>query len=132
MSLNLSEAERILDGSVAKAKELGFNVSIAVVDAGGHLLAFKRMDGAIWAGVFGSMGKAKMSAGLGMKSGILEGAADNPVIVGVALTQGSGSMIPAQGGVPVTRDGAVIGAVGCGGATAEGDEEIAEAGIAKL
>ena len=132
MSLTLVEADRIMDAAVAKARELGFNVSIAIVDAGAHLVAFKRMDGAIWAGVFGSQGKASTSAAYGMKSGVLEGAADNPVIVGVSATQGPGALIPAKGGVPLVRDGVVVGGIGAGGATDVGDEQIAEAGAAKL
>ena len=58
MSITLEEAERALDAAVAKATEQGTKMNIAVVDAGGRLVAFKRMNGAIWAGVYGSQGKA--------------------------------------------------------------------------
>ncbi len=55
MSITLEEAERALDAAIAKANELGAKMNIAVVDAGGKLVAFKRMNGAIWAGVYGSL-----------------------------------------------------------------------------
>ena len=62
MALTLEEANRVLQGTLAKAKQLNIKVSAAVVDAGGRLVAFQRMDNAIWAGVYGSQGKAVASA----------------------------------------------------------------------
>ena len=58
MALTLAEANRIVAGTIAQAEELNIKVNVAVCDAGGRLVAFNRMDGAIWAGVYGSQGKA--------------------------------------------------------------------------
>jgi uncharacterized protein GlcG (DUF336 family) len=74
MSITLDEANRALDAAIAKATEQGTKMNIAVVDASGRLVAFKRMDGAIWAGVYGSQGKAVASAAFGRDSGVIAGA----------------------------------------------------------
>ena len=58
MSVTLEEANRVINSAIQKATELDIKLSIAVVDAGGRLIAFARMDGAIWGGVYGSHGKA--------------------------------------------------------------------------
>ena len=54
MALTLEEANRIVEGAVAKAKDLNIRISVAVCDAGGRLVAFQRMNNAIWASVYGS------------------------------------------------------------------------------
>ena len=64
MALTLAEANRIVAGTIAKAEELNIKVNVAVCDAGGRLVAFNRMDGAIWAGVYGSQGKARGRRGI--------------------------------------------------------------------
>ena len=71
MALTLEEANRIAQGAVAKAKELNIRVSVAVCDAGGRLVAFQRMNNAIWASAYGSQGKAVASAAFGRPSGEL-------------------------------------------------------------
>jgi glc operon protein GlcG len=131
MSVTLAEANRILEGTLAKARELNIRVSAAVVDAGGRLVAFQRMDGAIWAGVYGSQGKAIASAAFGRTSGEMQARADQPTPRGIAAAEG-GHMIMGQGAVPILKDGVVIGAVGVGGGTSQEDEDCARAGIARL
>src|ERR1700687_192713 len=71
MSLTLEEANRILQGALAKAQELNIRISAAVCDAGGRLVASQRMDNAIWASAYGSQGKAVASAAFGRPSGEL-------------------------------------------------------------
>lgn len=131
MALTLAEANRIVEGAIAKAQELNIKINVAVCDAGGRLMAFNRMDGAIWAGAYGSQGKAVASAAFGRTSGELAERADTPIIRGIAAAEG-GHMIPSQGGVPIIRNGVVEGAVGVGGGTAQQDEDCARAGVAKL
>ncbi|HKS90035.1 MAG TPA: heme-binding protein [Stellaceae bacterium] len=131
MSLTLDEANRILRATLAKAQELNIRVSAAVVDAGGRLVAFQRMDGAIWAGVYGSQGKAIASAAFGRASGEMAPRADQPTPRGIALAEG-GHMIMGQGAVPIIRNGVVVGACGVGGGTSQEDEDCARAGIATL
>ncbi len=127
MSITLEEAERALDAAIAKANELGAKMNIAVVDAGGKLVAFKRMNGAIWAGVYGSQGKAVASAAFGRDSGVMQERAGAPIIQGIMAAEG-GHMIPSQGAVPIIRNGDVIGAVGAGGGTGQEDEDCSRAG----
>ena len=131
MSLTLEEANRIVGGAVAKARELNIKVSAAVCDAGGRLVALQRMDNAIWASAYGSQGKAVASAGFARPSGELAERAGSPIIQGIAAAEG-GHMIPSQGAVPIIRNGVVDGACGVGGGTAQQDEDCACAGVAKL
>jgi glc operon protein GlcG len=131
MALTLSEANKIVEGAVNKAREMNIRISVAVCDAGGRLVAFNRMDGAIWGSVYGSQGKAIASAGFARPSGELAERAGSPIIQGIAAAEG-GHMIPSQGAVPVIRNGVLEGACGVGGGTAQQDEDCAKAGVAKL
>lgn len=131
MALTLEEANRIVQGALSKAQELGIEISAAVCDNGGRLIAFNRMDDAIWASVYGSQGKAVASAGFGRASGLLTERAEHPTFRGIAAAEG-GHMIYGQGAVPISRNGVVEGACGVGGGTGEQDEECAQAGVEKL
>jgi glc operon protein GlcG len=131
MALTLAEANRIIEGAIAKAQELNIKINVAVCDAGGRLMAFNRMDGAIWGGAYGSQGKAVASVAFGRASGELAERADTPIIRGIMAAEG-GHMIPSHGGVPIIRNGVVEGAVGVGGGTSQQDEDCARAGVAKL
>ena len=131
MSLTLEEANRVLAGALDKARQLNIRISAAVVDAGGRLVAFQRMDNAIFAGVYGSQGKAIASAAFGRASGEMQARADAPTPRGIALAEG-GHMIMGQGALPILRNGVLIGACGVGGGTAQEDEDCARAGVARL
>jgi glc operon protein GlcG len=131
MALSLEEANRILRGALTKAQELDIRISAAVCDAGGRLIALQRMDGAIWASVYGSQGKAVASAAFGRPSGEMAQRADQPTPRGIALAEG-GHMIMGQGAVPIIRNGVVEGACGVGGGTSQQDEDCARAGAAQL
>ena len=131
MALTLAEANQIIQAAIATAKEMNIRISVAVCDAGGRLMAFNRMDGAIWGSVYGSQGKAIASAGFARASGELQERAGTPIIQGIVAAEG-GHMIPSQGAVPVIRNGVCEGACGVGGGTAQQDEDCARAGVAKL
>ena len=131
MALTLTEANRIVQGAIDKAREMNIRISVAVCDSGGRLIAFNRMDGAIWGSVYGCQGKAVASVGFGRPSGELQERADSPIIRGIVAAEG-GHMIPSQGGVPIIRNGVVEGACGVGGGTSQEDEDCARAGAAKL
>ena len=131
MALTLEDANRVIAGALAKARELNILINVAVCDAGGRLMAFQRMDNAIWAGVYGSQGKAIASAAFGRPSGDLSARADHPTPRGIAAAEG-GHMIMGQGAVPIMRDGMLVGACGVGGGTAQEDEDCARAGAALL
>jgi uncharacterized protein GlcG (DUF336 family) len=131
MPLTLAEANQVVHAAVTRAQEMNIRISVAVCDAGGRLIAFNRMDGAIWASAYGSQGKAIASAAFGRASGELQERAGSPIIQGIAAAEG-GHMIPSQGAVPIIRNGVVEGACGVGGGTAQQDEECARAGVAKI
>jgi glc operon protein GlcG len=131
MGLTLAEANQIVQGAIAKAQELNIKINVAVCDAGGRLIAFNRMDGAIWAGVYGSMGKAVASAAFGRPSGEMQQRADSPIVRGISMAEG-GHMIPSQGAMPIIRNGVVEGACGVGGGTSQEDEDCARAGVEKI
>ena len=135
--LTLAGAERILIAAKAKAAELKLKVNIAVVDDGGHLIAFQRMDGARPASLYTAITKATASATLRAATGPLPAGAQEPDVwlnlsVQIAAGQSGGKFTTLKGGVPIVVDGQVIGAVGVGGATGEQDAEIATAGVAAV
>ena len=131
MALTLAEANTVVQGALAKAKELNIRISVAVCDAGGRLVSFNRMDGALWAGAYGSQGKAIASVAFARPSGELAERSGSPIVQGIMAAEG-GHMIPSQGAVPIVRNGVVVGACGVGGGTAQQDEDCARAGVAKL
>src|SRR5947208_16716773 len=104
MALTLDEANRVLEATVAKAKQLNIKVSAAVVDAGGRLVAFQRMDNAIWATAYGSQGKAVAPAASGRSSGAKRARADPPTPRRIKAAPG-GEMTTCQGSAPITRTG---------------------------
>ena len=131
MPLTLAEANQLCSAAIAKADDMGIKISVAVCDPGGRLIAFNRMDGAIWASVYGSQGKATTSVGFGRPSVQLQERADHPTIRGIIAASGS-AMIPGQGAIPVIRNGVVEGACGVGGGTGEEDEICAQAAVDSL
>lgn len=131
MAISLEEANKIVQGAVAKANELNIKINVAVCDAGGRLIAFNRMDGAIWGGVYGSQGKAVASVAFGRSSGELQERAGSPIISGILKAEGEHG-IASQGGLPILRNGVVEGACGVGGGTSQEDEDCAAAGIDRI
>jgi len=129
MALTLSDAHRLIHAALAKANDIQVKLSVAVCDPGGTLMAFSRMDGAIAISATVAQGKAAASAGFGRPSGALQ--ADSPIIQAVIAATG-GKMLPARGAVPVYQNGVLVGAIGASGATAEQDEQCAQAGAAAL
>ncbi|QDU27779.1 hypothetical protein ETAA8_28700 [Anatilimnocola aggregata] len=135
--LTLAGAEKILAAAKSKAEEMNLKVNIAVVDDGGHPLAFQRMDGARPASLYTAITKASASATLRAATGPLPPGTKEPDVwlnlsLQFAAGQSGGKLTTLKGGVPVIVAGEVIGAVGVGGGTGEQDAEIAAAGIAAL
>ena len=133
--LNLAGAELVLQGAQARAKELKLAVNVAVVDDGGHLVAFARMDGARPASVYTALTKATAAATYRQATGPSPaGAAQPDILLNLSLQNAAavsgGKMTSLKGGVPILVDGKVVGAVGVGGGTGEQDLEVAKAGIA--
>lgn len=131
-AISLAKAREIVAAASAKGAELKLNpLSIAVLDAGGHLIAFERQDGASFARFEIASGKAYGALALGMGSrAVARTAIERPhFLTGVAGALG-GRIVPVPGGVLVRgKDGALLGAVGITGDTSDNDEIAAAAGI---
>jgi uncharacterized protein GlcG (DUF336 family) len=132
--LTLAGARKAIEGAQAKATQQGWKMNVAVVDDGGHLLAFERMDGARPASVATATTKAVTAATYRQATGPLPGSGspNSPdVLLNVSLQNASGGKITTLlGGVPIVVDGQVIGAIGVGGGSGEQDAEAAKAGLA--
>ena len=131
MSLTLAEANQVVAAAIEAAKQMNIKVSAAVCDVGGRLMAFQRMDNAIWGSIYGSQGKAIASVAFGRASGELQERAASPIVQGIKAAEGD-HMIPSQGAVPILKNGIVVGACGVGGGTSQQDEDVARAAVAKL
>ena len=129
MGMNLDIANKMIAASIQRAKEQGIRISAAVVDEGGYLVAFARMDGASWVTVKICQGKAYAAAGF--RSDTAEQAA-RPDMGPVAMIVASffeGKMILGGGGLPVKVGGHFAGAVGVSGGKEDQDVECAKAGV---
>lgn len=126
-TLSYDGAQKMLAAAIAKATEMNVPQCISIVDAGGHLLAFARMDGAFAMSFDTSLMKAKTAASYGEPTGNIIAGVDIKLAI---ATQGKRINLP--GGLPVVIDGRVVGAIGVGSGTGEQDREVAKAGIAAL
>jgi glc operon protein GlcG len=135
--LTLAGARRILAAAEDKATSMKWKMNIAVVDDGGHLVAFARMDGARPASGYTALTKATTAATFRQATGPLPPGTTSPdLLLNIGLQNAAaasgGKVTTLYGGVPIVIDGQVIGGVGVGGGTGEQDAEVARAGIAAL
>ena len=121
-----AQADTVIKGALAKAKEQGVPMNIAVVDAGGNLKAFTRMDGAF----LGSIDKARTARLFNMPTSAL-GAASQPgkELYGIEVTN-NGLVIFGGGELLKNKDGVIVGAVGVSGGSVAEDTNVAKAGVA--
>ncbi|HEX8161662.1 MAG TPA: heme-binding protein [Pyrinomonadaceae bacterium] len=126
--ITLSDARRVIEAAEKKAEGIGQPMNIAVVDAGGNLVAHARMDGA-WVGSIDiSIKKAWTSRAFDIATKDLSKLAQPGAdFYGIHASNGGKVMIFA-GGIPLKRDGAVVGAVGVSGGSGKQDQQVAEAG----
>jgi uncharacterized protein GlcG (DUF336 family) len=127
LKLTSQGAQRLLQAAIAKAKEMGVGQCISVVDAGGHLLAFVRMDGAFSQSIDTSLMKAMTAASYGIPTGDIAAGIDLKLAI---ATQGKRINLP--GGLPVIVDDHVIGGIGVGSGTGEQDRQVANAALGAL
>jgi uncharacterized protein GlcG (DUF336 family) len=127
--LTQSDASRILASAHAQAERIGVPMDIAVVDDGGHLLAFERMDGAKITSIQVAIDKAFTAAGT--RKGTHEytqiAGAGGPAF-GIFVSN-QGRFMIFGGGLPILVDGVCVGAVGCSSGSVEQDMSVAQAGI---
>lgn len=130
--ISLGQANAIIAAALAKGAELQLNpLSVAVLDPGGHLIAFARDDGASTMRPQIACGKAGGALALGTSSrSIATMAAERPAFVAALGGLSQHGVIPAAGGLIVTdAAGVVLGGVGVTGDTSDNDEECAMAGV---
>lgn len=125
--LTLAGARKMLDAGIAKATEMGVPQCIAIVDDGGNMLAFARMDGAKFLSAKSATAKAVTSASNRTPTG---GTAPEMELKLALATGGSATNL--KGGLPVVVGGSVIGAVGVGSGTGDQDVEVGRAMLQAL
>lgn len=130
--LKLEAVERVIAAAKRKAGDLKTRMDIAVVDAGGNLKAFARMDGAWLGSIDISIKKARTARWFDMNTGEI-GKLSQPGGPLFGIEHSNGGLITFPGGVPLKdRDGNVIGAIGVSGSTVENDHAVATAGAEAL
>lgn len=127
--LTAAGARAVLDAALAEAERIGVPQCVAVVDAGGHLLAFGRNDGAQIACISIAVTKATSAATRKRATGD-EGGGDMLATIRSALA--ADRMTGIGGGIPLIVDGEVVGGVGASSGTIEQDTIVARAGVAAL
>lgn len=131
--LTLEGARAVLAAAQRRADQIRCPMDIAVVDEGGHLLVFERMDGAKPSSVAIAMVKAQAAAIRRAATGpAMDGDKLNlPVTIGLAIAEPA-EQTPIRGGVPLIVDGQVVGAIGVSAGTEDQDSDVARAGAAAL
>lgn len=127
-TLTLGAAKQIAAAAEAEAVQNKWNVVIAVVDDGGHLLYLQRMDETQIGSVEVAQQKARTAIYFKRPSKALEDALAGGRMAVLRLP----GALPVEGGVPLTADGRIIGAIGVSGVTSQQDGQIAAAGAAVL
>jgi uncharacterized protein GlcG (DUF336 family) len=128
--VDLELAARMTQAAVDRAAELGARVSAAVVDQGGHLVHFQRMDEAEIAGPTLAVDKAFTAVAHRTETAALAALTQPGGELWGLQANGGGRYVVFGGGIPCWRDGLAVGAVGVSGGTAEEDVECARAGVA--
>jgi glc operon protein GlcG len=124
--LTLADAERITAAAEAKAKAEGWNVVIAILDDGGNLITLKRMDGVQIGSVDVAQAKAKSAVFFKRSTKIFE---ETMKTEGGSKIATLPHAVGVEGGLPIFRDGIIVGSIGISGVTSAQDGIIAQAGI---
>lgn len=127
--LTIDDVKKIAAGAESEALRNSWAVSFAIVDDGGHLLWFQRLDGAAPTSSYIAPAKARTAALGRRESKIYEDVINNGRVSFLSAPELEGML---EGGVPVIVDGHVIGAVGVSGVKSSEDAQVAKAGIAAL
>jgi glc operon protein GlcG len=125
--ITLEGAKKMMAAAEAEARKNNWNVAISILDAGGNLILFEKMDEVQSGSVNVSIGKARTSVNFKRASKMIE----DVVSARTAFLKVEG-IVPIQGGLPVMVEGKLIGAVGVSGVKSEEDEQIAQAAINAL
>jgi len=129
--ITLAQAQVLVETAMKKATEIDTLMNIAVVDAGGNLKAFARMDGAWLGSIDISVRKARTARFFDMNSGDV-GALSQPGGPLYNIEVSNGGLITFPGGIPVRLNGEIVGGIGVSGSSVENDHTVADAGANAL
>ncbi|MDX5339743.1 MAG: heme-binding protein [Cyclobacteriaceae bacterium] len=124
--LSLSDAQRISEAAEAKATAEGWNVVICIVDDGGNLISLRRMDGVQIGSIDVAQAKAKSAVFFKRPTKVFEDAMKGEGGARIATLPHA---VGVEGGLPIVKDGVIVGAIGISGVTSAQDGIIAEAGV---
>lgn len=122
--VNLEQATKAVEAAIAEAKKNGWLMAVAVVSNGGHLVHFSKMDGTLFGSVQIAIDKANTAALFRRPSKVFEDRANSGGTNVLSLR----GVTASEGGIPLMRDGKVIGAIGCSGGTSPQDGQACKAG----
>lgn len=133
--LTTDGAKAMLSAAVSRAEDFGIAVTVAIVDAGGHLIVLERMDGGRFHTVYSSTTKA-VTAASNKRPTTTRGAQgqdlDTVHAIGLSLAAGPERWTAMEGGYPITVDGECVGGIGISGGDWQQDEDIAHAALAAV
>src|SRR3954447_5998521 len=123
--VNLEQATKAVEAAVAEAKKNGWQMAVAVVSNSGFLVHFSKMDQTQFASVQIAMDKAKAAATFRRPTKVFEDRANggSPSVLSLH------GVVASEGGIPLMRDGKIIGAIGCSGGTSQQDGQACKAGV---
>jgi len=126
--ISLDRAQAVIQAAVAEAKKRNWKMNAAVVDSGGNLVAFQRMDGAMLASIQIAEHKARAAATFRRETKVFE---DGIQLMHLNYLLAFDGIIASRGGIPLIEQG-IIGAIGCSGGTDSQDEIVSKAGAAVI
>ena len=127
LPISLTRAQAVIQAAVAEATRRNWKMNVSVVDSGGNLVAFQRMDGAMLASIQIAEHKARAAATFRRPTRVFE---DGINLMHLNYLLAFDGVIASRGGIPLIDQGAIIGAIGCSGGTDSQDEIVSEAGEA--
>jgi len=127
--ISLDRAQALIQAAVADAKKRGWKMNVAVVDSGGNLVAFQRMDGAMLASIQIAEHKARAAATFRRPTKVFE---DGVQLMRFNYLLAFDGIIASRGGIPLIEQGVIIGAIGSSGGTDSQDGIVSEAGAAVI
>jgi uncharacterized protein GlcG (DUF336 family) len=117
----------VIQAALAEAVKRNWKMNVAVVDSGGNLVAFQRMDGAMLASIQIAEHKARAAATFRRPTKVFE---DGINLMHLNYLLAFDGVIASRGGIPLIDEGMIVGAIGCSGGTDSQDEIVSEAGAA--
>jgi len=126
--LSLEDSRKAAAAAATEAKKNKWNMAIAVVDDGGHLVYFERIDETQFGSIDIAIGKARTAASLKRPTKALEDALNGGQYAILTFP----NILPREGGLPINADGQVVGAIGVSGGTSPQDAPVAKAGVDAL